>query len=281
MKNCKTKTPSPRRRNRMFCAINLCQNAILQRATKMKPPFLPFDELNLCNDCILWDSEYIDRFCINFSYYCVLNQVDLDTNLLDNVILRKVILRPTTKPRSVGPHKLKSKKTTSKKHHPSKTKNPGFEYTTTWRICSSIQWWEKYTTKTSILHEWRYGELSIHRYWCIDSNLCLKLTKKCSHIISDISIPNCSPQSEHSQRFKIDTDSPSISEKDIELLYPLIERLLFTRKITISDVQTCGTYILTRTGLPTNYQKGWHLNVGTLFVKMVQIFILRYVLAST
>ena len=76
---------------------------------------LSFDESNVCNDSILRDPEYIDRFCINFPYYCVLNQVDLDTNLLDNVILTKIVLRPTKKTRSLGPHKSKLEKTISKK----------------------------------------------------------------------------------------------------------------------------------------------------------------------
>ena len=61
-KNGKTEIPSPCRRNRTLCAINLCQDATLRGCTKMKPPFLPFDEPNLCNDYILRDSEYIDRF---------------------------------------------------------------------------------------------------------------------------------------------------------------------------------------------------------------------------
>ena len=116
-KNGKTKILSPCRRNRMLRAINLCQDATLCDSTKMKPPFLFFDEPSLCNDYILRDSEYIDRSCINFPCHRVLNQVDSDTDLLDNVILTKVALRPTKKPRSVGPHKSKSKKTTSKRNH--------------------------------------------------------------------------------------------------------------------------------------------------------------------
>ena len=88
----KTKIPSPCRCNQMICAINLCQDVTLCRPTKIKAPFVPFDEPNLCNDYILRDLEYIDRFCINFPCHCVLNQVDLDTNLLDNVLLMKDVL---------------------------------------------------------------------------------------------------------------------------------------------------------------------------------------------
>ena len=76
---------------------------------KMNPPFLSFDEPNLCNHYIFMDPEYSDRFCSFF------NQIDSNTNLLDNILSTKVIVRPTKKPRSVGPHKPKSEKTTSKK----------------------------------------------------------------------------------------------------------------------------------------------------------------------
>ena len=91
-----------------------------------------------------------------------------------------------------------------------------------------------------------------------------KLTKNCSHIISGISIPGCSPHSGNSQRFKLDADSPSMSEKDLILLCCLIIRLFFTRKITMSK-KGCVTYILTRMELPTNYHQDRHLNVDILF----------------
>ena len=42
-------------------------------------------------------------------------QVDSNTDLLDKVILTEVIPQPTKKPRSVGPHKLISKKIDNKK----------------------------------------------------------------------------------------------------------------------------------------------------------------------
>ena len=62
----------------------------------------------------------------------------------------------------------------------------------------------------------------------------------------------------------------------IELLYCLIGRLLFTNKITVSDVQACVTYILTRMKLSTNYHNGRHLNINILFVK-IRIFVLSSV----
>ena len=86
--------------------------------TKIEPLFLPFDKPNLCNDCIFMDQKYTDQL-----YY--INQVDLNTNLFDNLILKKVVVRPTKKTRSVGPHKLKSKTTKKKEITPQKQRNSG------------------------------------------------------------------------------------------------------------------------------------------------------------
>ena len=69
-----------------------------------------------------------------------------------------------------------------------------------------------------------------------------KLTKKQSHLISDISIPGRLPYFGFSHRFKLNADSPSMSDKDIQFLYRLIERLLFTSKITRLDVHACVSY---------------------------------------
>ena len=120
----------------MLSAINLRQDATFHGSTKMKPLFLLFDESNLCNDYILRDSEYIDHFCINFPCHCVLNQVHFNTDLLDNVLLTKVILLSTKKPKSIGPHKSKSKKTTSNKK--SRLKNNKFKSVSTQQCGGSI-----------------------------------------------------------------------------------------------------------------------------------------------
>ena len=76
----------------MICTIDLCQDATLCGSTKMKTPFLSFDEPDLCNDYILRNPEYIDLFYIIVPYHCVLHQVKWDTDLLDNVLLTKVVL---------------------------------------------------------------------------------------------------------------------------------------------------------------------------------------------
>ena len=86
---------------------------------------MPYDEPDLCNNYVLKDPEYIDRFCVNFSCYCVLNKVDSDTNLLYNMLLTKNVLRPTEKSRSVGPQKSKLEKTTNKKKSHQETKKSG------------------------------------------------------------------------------------------------------------------------------------------------------------
>ena len=96
-----------------------------------------------------------------------------------------------------------------------------------------------------------------------------KLTKNQSHIISDVSIPGRLPHSGFSQRFKLNTNSPNMSGKDIGLLYPLIERLILTSKITRPDVLTCVSYIITRMKLPTDYHENSHLNVEILVVRKI------------
>ena len=58
-----------------------------------------------------------------------------------------------------------------------------------------------------------------------------KLTTNRSHIISSTFTFGRSPYSGNNQRFKLNVESPSIPEKDIELFYRLIARLLFTRNI--------------------------------------------------
>ena len=80
----------------------------------MKPHIHPFDEPDLCNNFIWKNPEYIDYFCINFTCHCVLNQVDLDTDLLDNVLLTKDILQPT-KNKECRPTHIKIKENNKQK----------------------------------------------------------------------------------------------------------------------------------------------------------------------
>ena len=124
-KNGKTKSQSPCRRDQMIYAIKYCQDVFLRKSTRIEPSFPPFDEPNTCNDCIIMDRKYNERLCFH-------NQVDLNTDLLDNVLLKRVIVQPTENPRSAGPHKSKLKTTTNqKRNHSSKQEIQECEYVTT------------------------------------------------------------------------------------------------------------------------------------------------------
>ena len=90
-----TKDPSPRRRNWMLRALNLCQDATLCGSTKMKPSLLHFDELVIGKNHLSTNSGSDNHSCINFPFHHALNQVDSSTNLLDKVILTEVVFRPT------------------------------------------------------------------------------------------------------------------------------------------------------------------------------------------
>ena len=48
-KNDITKAPSPRKRNRMLCSLNHCQDITVSENTKLKSSLLPFEELNMDN----------------------------------------------------------------------------------------------------------------------------------------------------------------------------------------------------------------------------------------
>ena len=112
-----TKSPPPRRRDRMTRAIHR-----RQVAERLKSPIIEYDEPDLCNDYISKDLDYVDRFNLNFPRHCVLGHVHSDSDPLDDLGSWKEVVRPTKKPRSVGPHKSKPKKTTSKKKTNQKNK---------------------------------------------------------------------------------------------------------------------------------------------------------------
>ena len=88
----------------------------------MSQHILPYDEPDLYNDYITKELDYMDCFHINVPRHCVLGHVLLYSNPLDNLGPWKEVARPTKKPRSVGQHKSKPKKTTSKKKTRQKNK---------------------------------------------------------------------------------------------------------------------------------------------------------------
>ena len=106
----------------MIRAIHRRQVAKHLESIKMSQHIFPYDEPDLYNDYIIKELDYMDRFCINFPRHCVLGHILLDSNLLNNLIPWKKVVQPTKKPRSVGPHKSKSKKTTSNKKTRQKSK---------------------------------------------------------------------------------------------------------------------------------------------------------------
>ena len=79
------KYPSPRRRDRMICAIHCCQVAEQLNLSNLSQHILPYDEPNLYNDFITKEIKYKDRFIINFPCHCVLGHVLSDSNPLDNL----------------------------------------------------------------------------------------------------------------------------------------------------------------------------------------------------
>ena len=101
-----------------------------------------------------------------------------------------------------------------------------------------------------------------------------KLMKNRSHIVSGTPIPKRSPYFGNVQRFKLDVESSSLPEKDIDLFYRLVARLLFTSEIPRPDIQACVVCIFTRIELPTNYHQDRHLNIDILFVNKAQMFLM-------
>ena len=254
----------------------------------MNPPLLLYGEPDLYKNYILKDPDYSDYFCINFSCHCVLNQVDSDTNLLDNMFLTKDVLQPTKKPRSVGPHRLKSEKSeksTSKKK--SRLKSKKFKSVST-QLCEEprsvkIQSYgsaESRSGEENMLQQCLFNtdeDLKnrpfINTGASIPINTC-KFTKKRSYIVSGTSIPSCSQCYGSNQQFKVNVESPSLPEKDAELFYCHVARILFTRKIARPDIQTCVAYIFIRMELPMNYNKDKHLDIDILFANKTHMFLM-------
>ena len=216
----KNKIPSHRRSNQMICTINLCQIVTVCVSKKMKPLFLPFDEINLCNNYILRDPEYIDRFCISFPSHCVLNQVDSDTNLLDNVLLSKEGLTTNRKTKEYRPNQIKIGENYKQKQIT--PKNEIFRSVST-QLCGESA--ESSSDEKNVLQQRLfYTNKNLKNYLCINASVSIpilawKLTKNRLHIINNAPIPGCSQHSGVYQRFKLDIESPSIPEKDMELFY--------------------------------------------------------------
>ena len=189
-----TKPPSPRRRNRMLHAINHCRD--------------------ITNHTLI--------------------QVGLNTDLLDKVILTEVVPRPTEKPRSVGPHKLISKKIDNTKKARLENKKCRSVNKSLYGVHVDPDNDDDNVPQQRLLFtnkdKRNYPFTNNDTYIPI---ITWKLTKNRSHIMSDISTPGRLPHSGFSQRFVLNANSPIMSEKkNIGILYCFIERLLFSTKIT-------------------------------------------------
>ena len=159
------------------------------------------------------------------------NQVDLNTDLLDNVILQQVVIQPTKKLRSVGPHKPKLKTITYKR-----------------KLCINNKKFRSAGTNQLQQHLF-YTNKDLKNYAFIDVGTSIlivtwKITKNHPHIISQSPFSSCSSFYGSNQRSERNDESSSIPINDIELFYCLIGRLLFTRKITTQNVQDGVTSLL-------------------------------------
>ena len=139
------------------------------------------------------------------------------------MILTEVVPRPTEKPRSVGPHKSISKKIGNKKKSRLENKKFRSANKSLYGIHVDPNNDDDNIPQQSLL----FTNKDKRNYPLINNDTYIpivtwKLTKNRSHIISDISTPGRLPHSGFSQRFILNADSPSISEKDIGLLYRLI-----------------------------------------------------------
>ena len=155
---------------------------------------------------------------INFQLPHALNKIDLNTDLLDKVILTEVVLQPTKKPRSVGPHKSILKKNGNKRK--SRLGNKKFRSVCKplYGITADLNSNNGLKSPTHLL----YKSEDRNKYTPRNTSTLLpiiswKITKKGLHIISDISIPGCLPYCGFSHRFELNSDSPSMSDKDKRL----------------------------------------------------------------
>ena len=168
-KNGKTKTWSPHQRNRMPHAYNLHQDT--------------------SNDHVSMNWGYDNHSCINLPYYQGINQVNSSINLQDEVILPKVVTRPTKKPRSVGSHKLIPKKSRNKKNSHLRIK----KFRSIIKSLCEISAGHNNNNGLKPPQHLLYNGKDRNKYPFMDDStpipiVCLKITKKQSHIISGMSI---------------------------------------------------------------------------------------------
>ena len=225
------------------------------------------------------DSECDNRSNTNSPVHHALDQVDSNTDLLDKVILTEVVLQPTKKPRSVGQHKSISKKNDNNKKLRLGNKKFRSVSKSPYGITADLNSNNGLKPSRHLL----YKSEEKDKYPLMITSISIpivgwKITKKQSHIISDISILSHLQHCGFNHRFELNTDSPSKSDKDKRLLYNLIERLLFIREITVPDVHACVSYTITRMESPSIYlsQKRPLASRCTISEKIMTVLIVIY-----
>ena len=169
-KHRKTKTPSPQQQNRIPYNLSLHQDT--------------------SNDHLPIDSGHDDHSSNHLQYCQGPNQFDSSINLQDKVILPKVVTQPTKKPRSVGPNKSIPKKNRNKRK--SRLENRKFRSVINplYGISADHNNNNGLKPPQHLLHK----SEDKNTYPLMDTSksipiVCWKITKKRSHIVSDISIP--------------------------------------------------------------------------------------------
>ena len=100
------------------------QDSSFWESPRIESPFLPFDEPNSCNDCIFMNQKYNDWLCFH-------NQVDSNTNLFADVLLKRVVVQPIGKTKECRPtHKIEDNNE-QKEITPKKQEIQECEYATT------------------------------------------------------------------------------------------------------------------------------------------------------
>ena len=70
----------------MLCFLNHCQDIIVRGYIKFKSSLLPFKEINMGSNDLPMNSKDDNRSNINFPLHHALDQVDLNTDLIDKLI---------------------------------------------------------------------------------------------------------------------------------------------------------------------------------------------------
>ena len=77
-----------------------------------------------------------------------------------------------------------------------------------------------------------------------------------------------------SHRIKLKTGLPSMIDRDKQLEYDLIKRLLFINKLTVLNVHACVSYFITRMKSPSICHKNDLLQLDVISIKKLRLLVL-------